>query len=111
VKEVLVILQSDPRTSARAAEGARVADGLSHGEDLAVALLIEGPAAAAFAEPEERWVEGSLLLKHLMALCNRRVPLYLREQGRAGMLEHLPLQPVDAARAGALRSGAVVIEF
>ncbi len=112
MKEILIVIASDPRTSPRPAEAVRVADGLSQSEDLRISLLIDGPAAAAFSAPEHEWIEGPLLLKHLMALKKQQVPLYLHDHGTAGMLEHLPLESIDAGQAAALRRAApLVIDF
>jgi len=112
MKEILIVIGSDPRTSPRPAEAVRVADGLSQSEELQVSLLIDGPAAAAFSASEREWVEGQLLLKHLMALRQRRIPLYLHDHGTPGMVEHLPLESIDARQAAELRHAtSVVIDF
>ena len=112
MKEILIVIASDPRTSSRPAEAVRVADGLSQSEELRVSLLIDGPAAAAFSVPEHEWIEGQLLLKHLTALRQRQIPLYLHDHGTPGMVEHLPLESIDAGRAAELRRTLpVVIDF
>ena len=112
MKEILIVIESDPRTSPRAAEAVRVADGLSRSEELKVSLLISGAAAQAFSAPEHEWIEGQMILKHLMALKKQQVPLYLHDHGTSGMIEHLPLQSIDGAGEAALRKAApVVIDF
>jgi len=111
-KEVLIVIGSDPRISARPAEAVRVADGLSQSEELRISLLISGAAAEAFGAPDHEWIEGPLLLKHLMALKQRQVRLYLQGRGTPALIEHLPLESIDGQAASALRAGApLVIDF
>jgi hypothetical protein len=107
MKTVVIRVTADPRHSGRAAEGMRVADGLSHGEGLALSVLVEGAAAEAFAEKERgAWIDESLLLRHHTALRLNGVPA--RWTGPADAL----LAATTEAEAAALRAGAdAVIEF
>jgi len=112
MKSVLIHITADPRRSGRAAEGMRVADGLSHGEELAVTVMIDGPAAEAFARPEREWIDESLLLKHLVALHLRHIPAKLVAREGAAPDPHLVLAAVTETEAEALRAkAAAVIEF
>jgi hypothetical protein len=112
MKSVLIRITADPRRSGRAAEGMRVADGLSHGEELAITVVVDGAAAEAFARPEREWVDESLLLKHLVALHLRHIPAKLVARNGAALDPHLVLGAVTEVEAEMLRAGAsAVIEF
>jgi hypothetical protein len=112
MKTVVIHITADPRHSGRAAEGMRVADGLSHGEELAVSVLVDGAAAEAFARPEREWIDESLLLKHLVALHLRHIPAKLVAVNGAAPDPHLVLEAATKVEAEMLCAGAAaVIEF
>ncbi len=115
MKTVLLLVSADPRRGERAAEGFRVADGLSLSEDLTLAVLVCGAAAEAFADPEgnaTRWEDGPLLFRHAASLRQRGVPLHIAGHARSALKKELGLRPVSEEEAATLRHGVdVAIEF
>ena len=75
---IIVVIRDDPRKTARAVEGLRIALGLSTGSNpLSVVLLDEAPRLLT-DDPEEV-VDGEILEKHLPALKEQEIRFLLSE--------------------------------
>ena len=96
--KILIVITSDPRTSARTAEAVRIAAGVSVWGRLQVAVFLHGPAALALGERMERLVDGENLPEWWRLLAERHCPVYV-ERGSAHLPElqsaALPFQELD----------------
>jgi hypothetical protein len=85
-KSVLIIVDADPRGSARVAEGLRVAAGLAAEEGLQVFVCLRGMAQRCLDHPRGEWQEEETILNSLESL---------RESGVSILKGETPKGPFD----------------
>ncbi len=75
----LVLIDSDPRTSARPAEGIRIAAGIGAWRKTEVTLLLRGPAGYSLQEYADELVDEDNFTHYLPMLADRAEPIYVEE--------------------------------
>lgn len=77
VRRLLIIVQSDPRTSGRPAEAVRLAAGVSAWEKVRVSLYLAGESTRLLVSDGSPIVDGDGLEEHLEMLRDRDHRLYV----------------------------------
>ncbi|CAB4242663.1 conserved protein of unknown function [Methylacidimicrobium sp. AP8] len=78
-KQILVVVEADPSRSGRAAEGLRVAAGLSMHPEIRVTVVLARVAAQAWKKGAARCVDREVWDRALADLAENRVPLLEEE--------------------------------
>jgi hypothetical protein len=93
--KVLIVVESDPRTSGRPAEAIRVAAGIGTWKKAEVLLYLRGPAILSLAEYSDEWIDEDNFSRYLPILKEWGRPVYV-QQG-ADELAELgdPLMPFE----------------
>jgi hypothetical protein len=73
----LVILETDPRTSARPAEGIRIAAGIGAWKKTDVTMLLRGPAAYSLQEYADELVDEDNFVRYLPLVAEAERPIYI----------------------------------
>lgn len=109
---VLMIVTSDPRTSARPAEAVRIAAGVGAWKKAVVRLYLHGPAVLCLSEFPDELVDEDNFSSYLPILGELGHPVTV-EQGSAHLPEigeaPVPFLEVDHAGLTALVSGATSV--
>jgi hypothetical protein len=72
---VLLIVNSDPRTSARPAEAVRVAAGLSQSDQVQVTIYLRAAARLVLSLPDEDLVNGDVIRQFLPLVAQPKNPI------------------------------------
>jgi hypothetical protein len=75
----LVLIETDPRTSARPAEGIRIAAGIGAWKKTDVTLLLRGPAGYSLQEYADELVDEDNFTHYLPLLVERERPIYIED--------------------------------
>ena len=75
----LVIVETDPRTSARPAEGIRIAAGIGAWKKTDVTLLLRGPAGYSLQEYADELIEEDNFVRYLPLVAEGPRPIYVEE--------------------------------
>ena len=75
----LVLIETDPRTSARPAEGIRIAAGIGAWKKTDVTLLLRGPAGYSLQEYADELVDEDNFTHYLPMLADRPEPIYIED--------------------------------
>jgi hypothetical protein len=75
----LVIVETDPRTSARPAEGIRIAAGIGAWKKTDVTLLLRGPAGYSLQEYADELVDEDNFMRYLPLVVEGSRPVYVEE--------------------------------
>ena len=90
--KTLVIIETDPRTSARPAEGIRIAAGIGAWKKTDVTLLLRGPAAGySLQEYADELVDEDNFTRYLPLVVESQRPIYVEDSFTdLAALEHSP---------------------
>jgi hypothetical protein len=75
--KTLVVIETDPRTSARPAEGIRIAAGIGAWRKTDVTLLLRGPAGYSLQEYADELVDEDNFVRYLPIVAEAPRPIYL----------------------------------
>jgi hypothetical protein len=75
----LVLIETDPRTSARPAEGIRIAAGIGAWKKTDVTLLLRGPAGYSLQEYADELVDEDNFTRYLPIVVDGPRPVYIEE--------------------------------
>ena len=75
----LVMIESDPRSSARAAEGIRIAAGIGAWKKTDVTLLLRGPAGYSLQEYADELVDEDNFTRYLPLVAESPWPIYVED--------------------------------
>lgn len=75
----LVVISSDPRTSARPAEGIRIAAGVGAWKKTIVTLLLRGPSGYSLGEYVDELVHEDCYTRYLPIVADAGQPIYLAD--------------------------------
>jgi hypothetical protein len=73
----LVMIETDPRSSARPAEGIRIAAGIGAWRKTDVTLLLRGPAAYSLQEYADELVDEDNFVRYLPLVAESPRPIYV----------------------------------
>ena len=92
---LLILVESDPRTSGRPAEAIRMAAGVGTWKKVEVDLYLRGPAILSLAEYSDSWIDEDNFGRYLPILRESGRPVYV-QQG-APEIQELgdPLAPLE----------------
>ena len=76
--KVLIVVESDPRTSGRPAEAIRVAAGIGTWKKAEVLLYLRGPAILSLAEYSDEWIDEDNFSRYLPILKEWGRPVYVQ---------------------------------
>jgi hypothetical protein len=77
--KTLVIIETDPRTSARPAEGIRIAAGIGAWKKTEVTLLLRGPAGYSLQEYADDLIDEDNFVRYLPIVAESPRPIYLED--------------------------------
>lgn len=112
---LLIVVESDPRTSGRPAEAIRMAAGIGTWKKVEVDLYLRGAAILSLAEYSDEWIDEDNFGRYLPMLRESGRPVYV--QAGAPELHDLgePLAPYeelpDAAWARLAANSTQVLRF
>lgn len=101
----LVVVETDPRTSARPAEGIRIAAGIGAWKKTDVTLLLRGPAGYSLQEYADELVDEDNFVRYLPLVAEGPRPIYVEDSfGDLAALAESPwrFEVVTRERAGQL---------
>ncbi len=75
----LVLIETDPRTSARPAEGIRIAAGIGAWKKTDVTLLLRGPAGYSLQEYADELIDEDNFTRYLPIVVEGPRPIYLED--------------------------------
>lgn len=75
----LVMIETDPRTSPRPAEGIRIAAGIGAWKKTDVTLLLRGPAAYSLVEYPDELVDEDNFIRYLPIVAEGPHPIYVED--------------------------------
>ncbi len=75
----LVIIETDPRTSPRPAEGIRIAAGIGAWKTTEVTLLLRGPAGSSLQEYADELVDEDNFVRYLPIVAEAPRPIYVED--------------------------------
>lgn len=75
----LVLVETDPRTSPRPAEGIRIAAGIGAWKKTDVTLLLRGPAGYSLQEYADELVDEDNFVRYLPIVAEAPRPIYLED--------------------------------
>ena len=75
----LVIIETDPRTSPRPAEGIRIAAGIGAWKKTEVTLLLRGPAGYSLQEYADELMEEDNFVRYLPIVAEAPRPIYVED--------------------------------
>ncbi len=106
IPKTLVIIETDPRTSARPAEGIRIAAGIGAWKKTDVTLLLRGPVAGySLQEYADELVDEDNFSRYLPLVAESPRPIYVEDSFTdITALEHSPwkYEVIPAARTAEL---------
>ena len=79
LSKTLVMIETDPRTSARPAEGVRIAAGIGAWKKTEVTLLLRGPAAYSLQEYPDELIDEDNFTRYLPIVIEGPRPIYVEE--------------------------------
>lgn len=89
--KTLVMVETDPRTSARPAEGIRIAAGIGAWKKTDVTLLLRGPAGYSLQEYADELVDEDNFSHYLPLVAESPRPIYVEDTFTdLAALEHSP---------------------
>lgn len=107
--QILFLVTSDPRTSARPAEAIRIAAGIGAWKKADIVLYLHGPAVLALAEFTDELVDDDNFSRYLPILRDLGRPVYV-QKGTAQLQElgesSMPMEELDAPGLAALAARA-----
>ncbi len=104
IPKTLVVISSDPRSSARPAEGIRIAAGVGAWKKTEVTLLLRGPAGYALGEYVDELVHEDNYTRYLPIVAEGARPLFLADDFTdAAALEGSPWKFQRASEADIAR--------
>ena len=77
--KTLVLIETDPRTSHRPAEGIRIAAGIGAWKKTEVTLLLRGPAGYSLQEYADELVDEDNFVRYLPIVAEAPRPIYLED--------------------------------
>jgi hypothetical protein len=77
--KTLVIVETDPRTSARPAEAIRISAGIGAWKKTDVTLLLRGPAGYSLQEYPDELVDEDNFLRYLPLVAEAPRPIYVED--------------------------------
>ena len=77
--KTLVLIETDPRTSHRPAEGIRIAAGIGAWKKTEVTLLLRGPAGYSLQEYADELVDEDNFVRYLPIVAESPRPIYLED--------------------------------
>jgi hypothetical protein len=77
--KTLVLIETDPRTSPRPAEGIRIAAGIGAWKKTEVTLLLRGPAGYSLQEYADELVDEDNFVRYLPIVAEAPRPIYLED--------------------------------
>lgn len=77
--KTLVIIETDPRTSARPAEGIRIAAGIGVWKKTEVTLLLRGPAGYSLQEYADELIDEDNFVRYLPIVAEGPRPIYVED--------------------------------
>ena len=77
--KTLVMVESDPRTTPRAAEGIRIAAGIGAWKKTDVTLLLRGPAGYSLQEYADELIDEDNFVRYLPIVAEGPRPIYLED--------------------------------
>lgn len=87
---VLIVITSDPRTSARPAEAVRIAAGVGAWNHAQITLYLDGPAILVLGEDSEELIDGDNFIRYLQlvaesspAICVQKDSPFLAQAGES----------------------------
>lgn len=92
---LLVIVESDPRTSARAAEGVRIAAGVGTWKKAEVSLYLRGPGVLALTEFPDELLEEDNYTRYLPIVGEFGRPIRVQKGVMGGFDLGTPTQPFE----------------
>jgi hypothetical protein len=101
----LVLIETDPRTSARPAEGIRIAAGIGAWKKTDVTLLLRGPAGYSLQEYADELVDEDNFTRYLPLVAEGSRPIYVEDSFHdLDALRDSPwrYEVIDAGRAAQL---------
>lgn len=110
--KLLILVTSDPRTSARPAEAIRIAAGVGTWKKAEVTLYLHGPAVLALGEWVDELVDEDNFTRYLPIVGELGRPVYVQEGASelgelgAATLRHEAISPATLAR---LMGGATYV--
>jgi hypothetical protein len=75
----LVLIETDPRTSARPAEGIRIAAGIGAWRKTEVTLLLRGPAGYSLQEYADELIDEDNFTRYLPIVVEGARPIYIED--------------------------------
>jgi hypothetical protein len=75
----LVMIETDPRVSARPAEGIRIAAGIGAWKKTDVTLLLRGPAGYSLQEYADELVDEDNFTRYLPLIAESQQPIYVED--------------------------------
>jgi hypothetical protein len=75
---LLIVVDSDPRTSGRPAEAIRVAAGVGTWKKVEVSLYLRGPAILSLSEYSDEWIDEDNFSRYLPILREWGRPVYVQ---------------------------------
>lgn len=76
---VLIVVESDPRTSGRPAEAIRVAAGIGTWKKVEILLYLRGPAILSLAEYSDDWIDEDNFGRYLPILRDLGQPVRVQQ--------------------------------
>ncbi len=92
---LLVIVDSDPRSNARAAEAVRIAAGVGTWKKAEVHLYLRGPAVLALTEFPDELLEEDNYTRYLPIVCEFGRPVRVQKGAMEGFDLGTPTQPFE----------------
>src|SRR5271170_4630534 len=77
--KTLVLIETDPRTSHRPAEGIRIAAGIGAWKKTEVTLLLRGPAGYSLQEYADELVDEDNFVRYLPIVAEAPRPIYVED--------------------------------
>ena len=77
--QTLVLIETDPRSSARPAEGIRIAAGIGAWRKTDVTLLLRGPAAYSLQEYADELRDEDNFVRYLPMVAEAKRPIYIED--------------------------------
>jgi hypothetical protein len=78
-----ILISEDPRTSARPAEGIRVAAGIAALRTVRVTVCLRGAAVSLLGSSEDDWIDAEVLGRYLPGIKDSELPIYVSSAARA----------------------------
>ena len=92
---VLIVVDSDPRTSGRPAEAIRMAAGIGTWRKAEVLIYLRGAAILSLSEYSDEWIDEDNFTRYLPILQEWGRPVYVQEGASELALLGEPLTPFE----------------